>query len=212
MSMKFGKLLAAGRSLMRGHEAGRYQMRKGMALPQFISPKNPFKQEAAARPVAPPSAAAAPANGSACEFGTSLSQPVNSAESERAGGSLSVSGANISVSAANDSKTKSLSTLAKPAAVQSGVSAEAATQKKFWARFVAAMKTTLRWCGETLKRAALFCVDHNPFSAIGKPKLAGIPRFGKAPVQSELSLERVQVVRNDLAHADLEVVQSGGSK
>ena len=60
--------------------------------------------------------------------------------------------------------------------------------------------------GEWLKRGAFFCLDHNPFSAIGKPKLAGIPRFGKPAVQGELSLDRVKVVRNDLSHADLEVV------
>ncbi len=32
------------------------------------------------------------------------------------------------------------------------------------------------------------------------------PRFDKAPVQTELSLERIKVVRNDLSDADLEVV------
>ena len=33
-----------------------------------------------------------------------------------------------------------------------------------------------------------------------------IPRFPKPPVQGELSLERIKVVRNDLSDADLEVV------
>lgn len=33
-----------------------------------------------------------------------------------------------------------------------------------------------------------------------------IPRFNKTPVQGELSLEQVKVVRNDLSDADLEVV------
>jgi hypothetical protein len=60
-----------------------------------------------------------------------------------------------------------------------------------------------------LQRLVLFCLDNNPFSAIGKPKLSGIPRFGKSGVQGELSLDRVKVVRNDLAHADLEVVRAG---
>lgn len=45
----------------------------------------------------------------------------------------------------------------------------------------------------------------------GKAKLAGrgksaIPCFTKSPVQSELRLDNVQVVRNDLSDADLEVV------
>jgi hypothetical protein len=63
--------------------------------------------------------------------------------------------------------------------------------------------------GARLKRVGMFCLDHNPFSAIGRPRLPGIPRFGRATVQGELSLDRVRVVRNDLAHADLEVVRAG---
>jgi hypothetical protein len=38
---------------------------------------------------------------------------------------------------------------------------------------------------------------------------SAIPRFNVGPVQSELTLERVQVVRNDLSESDLEVVQAG---
>lgn len=41
-----------------------------------------------------------------------------------------------------------------------------------------------------------------------KPKAArgAIPRFNGAPVQGELSLDSIKVVRNDLSDADLEVV------
>jgi hypothetical protein len=67
----------------------------------------------------------------------------------------------------------------------------------------------LSGAGELSKRAALWCLDHNPFSAIGRPQLPSIPRFGKQPVQGELSLDKVKVMRGDLTHADLEVVQSG---
>ena len=42
-------------------------------------------------------------------------------------------------------------------------------------------------------------------TASGKPP---IPRFNKALVQGELTLERVKVVRNDLSDTDLEVVRS----
>jgi hypothetical protein len=75
---------------------------------------------------------------------------------------------------------------------------------------MAGLLSAVKRAGATLQRAALFCLDHNPFSAIGKPKLAGIPQFGKPVVQTELSLDRVRVVRNDLVHADLEVVRAGG--
>src|SRR6478735_2830695 len=61
MKMKFGKLLASGKSWAGGNGIGRYQMRDGLHLPKFISPKNPFKQEAVAQPSAPPTVVAAPA-------------------------------------------------------------------------------------------------------------------------------------------------------
>jgi hypothetical protein len=39
-----------------------------------------------------------------------------------------------------------------------------------------------------------------------KPARRGIPRFNGVPVQGELSLDNIKVVRNDLSDADLEVV------
>jgi hypothetical protein len=39
-----------------------------------------------------------------------------------------------------------------------------------------------------------------------KPQKPAIPRFSKTPVQGELSLDRIKVVRNDLSDADLQVV------
>lgn len=145
--MKFGKLLAAGKSWVGGNGIGRYQMRDGLALPKFISPRNPFKQEAVAEPVSPPTVAAAPA----------------------------VSVAPVVADVVTPAQKISLAGRA----------------------------------GEGLKRVALFCLDHNPFSAIGRPKLSGIPRFGKGAVQGELSLDKVKVVRSDLNHSDLEVVRLG---
>ncbi|MBC8095282.1 MAG: hypothetical protein H7Y43_05680 [Akkermansiaceae bacterium] len=49
----------------------------------------------------------------------------------------------------------------------------------------------------------------NPLNWFGRGKLvanSSAPRPGKAPVQAELSLEKIKVVRNDLSDADLEVV------
>lgn len=145
--MKFGKLLAAGKSWVGGNGIGRYQMRDGLALPKFISPRNPFKQEAVAEPVSPPTVAAAPA----VTVVPAVADAVSPAKQ------ISLSGR----------------------------------------------------VGDGLKRVALFCLDHNPFSAIGRPKLSGIPRFGKGAVQGELSLDKVKVVRSDLNHSDLEVVRLG---
>ena len=68
-----------------------------------------------------------------------------------------------------------------------------------------------RWAclGARLRRFAMFCLAHNPFSHSGQTKRSSIPRFGKSGVQGELSLDKVKVVRGDLAHADLEVAQVG---
>jgi hypothetical protein len=50
----------------------------------------------------------------------------------------------------------------------------------------------------------------NPMVWWGKRKPAeakpAVPRFGKAPVQGELSLDNIKVMRNDLTEADVEVV------
>jgi hypothetical protein len=49
----------------------------------------------------------------------------------------------------------------------------------------------------------LFGLFARPSGRAAKP---AIPRFPKPPVQGELSLDRIKVVRNDLSDADLEVV------
>jgi hypothetical protein len=144
MKMKFGRLLAAGKSMVSGNVAGRYQMQEGWRLPQFISPKNPFAAEAtAAESASPP-----------------------------------------------------MKTETSPV-----VSAVTPGRK---------LSTWLKRGGAAARQGAAWCLDHNPFSSIGRPRLPAMPRFGRPPVQAELSLEKVTVVRGDLVHADLEVVPAGG--
>lgn len=128
--MKFGRLLASGKSLVNGDVSGRYRMEKNLRLPKFISPRNPFKQEKAAEPVTPPTAVVAPAVPVMVVAADVLPPAEKISLSSRVGGGL--------------------------------------------------------------QKAILFCLDHNPFSAIGKPKLSGIPRFGK-PAQTELGLDRAKV-------------------
>ena len=45
-------------------------------------------------------------------------------------------------------------------------------------------------------------------ASASKAAQPAIPRFPKPPVQGELSLDRIKVVRNDLSDADLEVIAS----
>ena len=69
-----------------------------------------------------------------------------------------------------------------------------------------ALTAVLRRCAAALldgckaRLAALFARRR---SRAAKP---AIPRFDKTPVQTELSLDRIKVLRNDLCDADLEVV------
>lgn len=60
-----------------------------------------------------------------------------------------------------------------------------------------------------LRRSSDWFGRANPFSHFAKPaapKKSALPCFTKPPVQSELCLDNVQVVRNDLSDADVEVV------
>ena len=62
------------------------------------------------------------------------------------------------------------------------------------------LKAVALWSGSKAQPARLLA---RPDRAAAKP---AISHFSKPPVQGELSLDRVAVVRNDLSEADLEVV------
>ena len=66
--------------------------------------------------------------------------------------------------------------------------------KALWVRAAARMSVWTEKLGDRFTR---------PHAKLAKP---AIPHFTKPPVQGELSLDRVQVMRNDLRDADLEVV------
>jgi hypothetical protein len=142
--MSLGRLLAAGKSLVGGQDnAGRYRVNKRVALPKFISPRNPF------------------------------------APSAKTGGPATV----VATAKANTGAIGK-----ENLAVMAG------------ARVV-------RWVGEWSRKM-------NPLlrsrSAIPEkqPGLArsALPRINESPIQSELSLDNVRVMRNDLSDADFEVV------
>jgi hypothetical protein len=61
-----------------------------------------------------------------------------------------------------------------------------------------------------MERSAALIQKWNPWSAERRAVKAqakpAIPRFDKTPVQTELSLDRIKVIRNDLSEADVEVV------
>ena len=60
---------------------------------------------------------------------------------------------------------------------------------------------------QAVLRLREWCADMNPIPRLAKPvRSAPSPRYATSPVQSELSLDEVKVVRNDLSDADLEIV------
>jgi hypothetical protein len=63
--------------------------------------------------------------------------------------------------------------------------------------------------GKARTRAGHWTNKLNPLSWFSRRReepRSAVPRFSKAPMQGELSLDRVKVVRNDLSEADVEIV------
>jgi hypothetical protein len=152
MTMSLGRLLAAGRSLVGGRDdAGRYRTNKHVALPKFISPRNPFASE--------------------------VKSEASPAHAESVAKDRGAKSAGITTKADVDTTVK--------ADLRTPMSARAT-----------------RWLGEWRQKL-------NPLPRLVKrpgPAKSVIPHFAKSPVQPELSLDQVKVVRNDLSDADLEIV------
>jgi len=150
--MSLGRLLAAGKSLVGGQErTGRYRVKKGVALPKFISPRNPF------------ASAASPETNSS---------PADASDKERR---------------------------ATPPVATAKLDAEI-TQKSVLQFSI--RSRAVRWLGEWGRK-------FNPLPRLPRqpgPARLAISRNTNPPIQTELSLDQVKVVRNDLSDADLEVV------
>lgn len=130
-----------------------YRVNKGVCLPKFGSPRNPF---------APPAKTEA-----------------------------SPAGAETSAKARGE----------KAVVATAKADADMADKKDFQ---VSVGARAARWIGKWIRKM-------NPLPRLAKRPgtiKSAVPRFAKAPVQSELSLDKVQVVRNDLSDADFEVVRA----
>jgi hypothetical protein len=91
---------------------------------------------------------------------------------------------------------------AKPAALQSGVQDRPESTNAGGRRFTEALRQ---------KAATLLGGGKSKLTGmIGRVRVKeakpAIPRFPKPPVQGELSLDKIRVMRNDLSDADLEVI------
>ena len=154
MTMSLGRLLAAGKSLIGAHDgAGRYRVNKHIALPKFISPRNPF------------------ASTGKTECPSAHAEPSTMAD--------------VKLAVAPAAKAHA----AAPGTTRSRI-ARTTRVSGWWSEWVRKLNQLPR-----LKRKP------------GSVKSL-IPRPAKAPIQSEFSLDKVQVVRNDLSDTDFEVVSA----
>jgi hypothetical protein len=186
--MSLGKLLTTGKSLVGLHDANaRYRLREG-ALPKFESPKNPFaRRQNAQRKLTPDEIAAA--NLKKTQLLPLL--PVKVSQS---------SAPEMSPLSPPRSGGETVQEEQKQKVVSATMNREVSQPVKEAANVKPASPIVGSW----LKKL-------NPMVWLGnrktaEPKKSAIPRFGKAPVQGELSLDNIKVMRNDLSEADVEVV------
>jgi hypothetical protein len=208
--MSLGRLLSSGKSLV-GLSSSRYQLRTG-SLPKFESGKNPFARPATEpgdkEELSPAEAAAAdlkktqrlPVLPPKPSIPGEISQPAKPAEI-RVNPPIRVplpyeAKPAIPARALNENSQADQSPSTAGAASPSPVGRERASGKSEQSQPPAIVTHWLKklnplvWFG-----------DRKP----AEPKPA-VHRFDKKPVQGELSLENIKVMRNDLSDADVEVV------
>ena len=184
--MKLGKLLAAGKSMMDVHKEVSYRSSKQIYLPKFISEKNPFQREATM-----PSAAVEPK--APAEPQPSLQEPARPA--------------NVFNSAPAAVTTPGPTRVVppeKPAAAPAKNIASAKPQPQPLPAAAASHEKKSGWANKFNPMAIFKSTPAKapaPFSQKAADK-AQKP----AATQTELSLDTVRVVQNDLSDADVEIV------
>ena len=208
--MKLGKLLAAGKSIMNGRTDISYRSSRQIYLPKFGMPKNPFKPESEQPAEATPSSATAEPRPSAGGYKT-IANAVAVSVAERTetpcrmnrGGGETAVGHDATRSNAHAAPKRSEGESAlqrRNAAKSSGTNSSAANSQSA----VAAAPTA----------RILKLPRFNPFLILrdalpgGRAKASTKTVKGQkgTPTQTELSLDSVRVVHNDLSDVDVEVV------
>jgi hypothetical protein len=202
--MSLLKLLAAGRSLMGTREAvSPYRMRTPNLLPKFGSPKNPFAQKPKAEPTVR-ELPAQPAIASAAQPAQVKAEP---AKLETAPLFEATPSAPAVPVKAVETRTVMAQPVqpappAQPVLPVQPAKAEPIPAQPAIAPSVVPARQPVPW-GEWAKKL-------NPLKYLPTPKpgarQVSRTRPARAPVQAELSLEKVKVVRNDLSDTDLEIV------
>jgi len=179
--MSLMQLLSAGKTLVSGGEPmGRYRINTGYHLPKFGSTKNPFQKPAEAKPAA--------------QAEMQMPAPIQK-EAEQ----VRLSSAELA--AAELKETQRVPVVPVVAAAP----ADAPVREK-----VHPVLAMLDWMDDTAGRVKERITKLELPNLIPKRKAATatpvVQKTVAGPVQPELSLEKVRVVRNDLSDADLEIV------
>lgn len=186
--MSLGRLLTAGRSLVGGSNSEpHYRMSDPKAMPKFGSAKNPFRSKPqrpaptaeTSRAVVASAAAPAPAS-SAGEAGRGTHAASTPALSPADG----LRGAEVPVAVKRPEGRA-------PAAPETTPAPAAPKRARF----------QFGWLRQRSARLFSWLSRSRPAAA-----KAAVPRFDALPIQGELALDRIKVVRNDLSDADLEIV------
>ena len=184
--MSLGKLLATGRSLVSGPDAGRYQVDSRNRLPKFGSAKNPFASTTLATPT---SAESRPAEACEPELKLESATPPPAPPVEAAAGAATV--------LRKTQRIPELAGLSQRSFAAPGARAKSALRSlgaRVWAVAVKILSRGRGWLGRL----------RMPRPATASKSV--FPRLGKPAVQTELSLDNVKVMRNNLEESDLEIV------
>jgi hypothetical protein len=210
--MKLGKLLAAGKSIMNGRADVSYRSSKQIYLPKFGSSKNPFKTEAPVQTESSASASALPgeSRAGATRLAGDAAGSAFNGESQLSGRPQIENTGRVQDSSQEQSRKpfgvspgNALQRQASPGEAASPVPGRAG-----------ATHLAPRFTGSTPQKDGKDWSKFNPLSILraalpsGK---AGQPdnnaKFQKGTAtQTELSLDSVKVVHNDLSDVDVEVV------
>lgn len=190
--MSLVRLLTAGKSLVgSGENQARYRLWRGNWLPKFESAKNPF-----ASTVTQAEVKVAP-------------RPVR--RDEGALHSISIAASSARIRAASE-QPRPVQMSQQPVAPAAKETAPVGSAGPVRMAVTAAATPSSGAAGATrlagvVKKAGQLLAFFDPFSVGGgaRRKSAGGARAA-GPVQGELSLDNVKVVRNDLSDADVEVV------
>jgi hypothetical protein len=210
--MKLGKLLAAGKSIMNGRADVSYRSSKQIYLPKFGSSKNPFKTESPAQ-----ADSGAPASGLPDESRAGATRLADDAVGGVFSGESQLS-ARPQIENAGGVQKNHQEQSRKPAVISPGSAIQRQVPLGEAAGPVlgraSATHLAPRLVAPTRQKDGKDWSKFNPLSILraalpsgkaGRPEDAAKFQRGTA-TQTELSLDSVKVVHNDLSDVDVEVV------